>query len=196
MSTPTYEIHALRYATREARRHEHFIGGDPHDGPMPMDYFVWTAVSPERAFVIDTGFTAEIAAKRKRTYLRCPIESLRLLGLEPDRIEDVILTHLHYDHVGSFHRFARARFHLQEPEMHYATGRYMRFPKLRHSFEVEDVVGMVRMNFAERVVFHIGDAEIAPGISVHAIGASWGSPPTKCSWRRASRRASLMAKTS
>ena len=54
--------------------------------------------------------------------------------------------------------------------MHYATGRYMRFPRLRHSFEVEDVVGMVRMNFAERVVFHLGDAEIAPGISVHAMG--------------------------
>jgi glyoxylase-like metal-dependent hydrolase (beta-lactamase superfamily II) len=169
-AAPLYEVHAIRYAMREARRHEHFIGGDPHDGPMPMDYFVWTAVSPGRAFVIDTGFTEEIAAKRRRTYLRCPVESLRLVGLDPDRIEDVILTHLHYDHVGSFHRFARARFHLQEPEMHYATGRYMRFPKLRHSFEVEDVVGMVRMTFAERVVFHIGGAEIAPGISVHAMG--------------------------
>jgi glyoxylase-like metal-dependent hydrolase (beta-lactamase superfamily II) len=165
-----YELFAIRYATREARRSDHFIGGDPHDGPMPMDYFVWTAVSPERAFVIDTGFTAEIAAKRRRIYLRCPVESLRLVGLDPDRIEDVILTHLHYDHVGSFHRFARARFHLQEPEMHYATGRYMRHSRLRHSFEVEDVVGMVRMTFAERVVFHLGDAEIAPGISVHAVG--------------------------
>ena len=39
-SLPAYEVFALRYATREARRHEHFIGGDPHDGPMPMDYFV------------------------------------------------------------------------------------------------------------------------------------------------------------
>ena len=54
--------------------------------------------------------------------------------------------------------------------MQYATGRYMKYPKLRHSFEVEDVVGMVRMNFAERVVFHTGDAEVAPGITVHACG--------------------------
>ena len=54
--------------------------------------------------------------------------------------------------------------------MQYATGRYMKYPKLRHSFEVEDVVGMVRMNFAERVVFHNGDAEVAPGITVHACG--------------------------
>jgi Zn-dependent hydrolases, including glyoxylases len=169
-TAPTYEVYALRYATREARRHEHFIGGDPHDGPMPMDYFVWAAISPERSFVIDTGFTAEVAARRKRNWLRCPVESLRLIGLDPDGVEDVILTHLHYDHVGSFHKFARARFHLQEPEMHYATGRYMRHHKLRHSFEVEDVTGMVRMLFADRVVFHEGDAELAPGVSVHVCG--------------------------
>lgn len=41
--TAEYELFALRYAGRPAMRHEHFIGGDPHDGPMPMDYFVWVA---------------------------------------------------------------------------------------------------------------------------------------------------------
>jgi hypothetical protein len=35
---PKYEVYALRYATRDARRRDHFIGGDPHDLPMPMDY--------------------------------------------------------------------------------------------------------------------------------------------------------------
>ncbi len=52
--TNEYELFALRYATREARRHEHFIGGDPHDGPMPMDYFVWVA---KNATVIDIDTT-------------------------------------------------------------------------------------------------------------------------------------------
>jgi hypothetical protein len=37
------ELFAIRYATRDARRSDHFIGGDPHDGPMPMDYFMWLA---------------------------------------------------------------------------------------------------------------------------------------------------------
>jgi len=32
---PEYKIFAIRYATREARRADHFIGGDPHYGPMP-----------------------------------------------------------------------------------------------------------------------------------------------------------------
>ena len=170
MTEPDYELFALRYATREARRGDHFIGGDPHDGPMPMDYFVWVAKGGGRVFVIDTGFNAEVSARRKRTFLRDPVEGLAALGIDAREVEDVILTHLHYDHVGNFDRFPKARFHLQERELTYATGRYMRYPRLSHSFEVEDVCGIVRLNYAERVMFYDGDAELAPGITVHAVG--------------------------
>lgn len=85
-----------------------------HDGPMPMDYFVWAAISRERSFVIDTGFTVEVAAARGRRHLRCPAGSLSLVGLDRNNVADVILTHMHYDHVGTFHRFPAAQFHLQE----------------------------------------------------------------------------------
>jgi glyoxylase-like metal-dependent hydrolase (beta-lactamase superfamily II) len=113
MTEPAYELFAIRYATREARRSDHFIGGDPHDGPMPMDYFMWLAKGEGRTFVIDTGFGEEVAERRKRTFLRCPVEALALFDVDPNTVEDVILTHLHYDHVGNFDRFPRARFHLQ-----------------------------------------------------------------------------------
>jgi glyoxylase-like metal-dependent hydrolase (beta-lactamase superfamily II) len=167
---PEFELFAIRYATRDAQRRDHFIGGDPHEGPMPMDYFLWVAKSADRTFVIDCGFTAEVAAKRKRTFLRCPIEALNLLKVDAEQVDDVILTHLHYDHVGNFHRFPKAQFHLQEPEIHYATGHYMRHPRLSHSFEVEDICGIVRLNFAQRVLFHNGPAELTPGITLHAVG--------------------------
>jgi glyoxylase-like metal-dependent hydrolase (beta-lactamase superfamily II) len=166
---PEYELFAIRYAMRDAKRADQFIGGDPHDGPMPMDYFLWVAKGP-RTFIIDTGFTAEVAKKRARTHLRDPIEALKLVGVGADNVEDVILTHLHYDHVGNFHRFPKAQFHLQETELHYAVGRHMRHPRLAHSFEVEDVVGVVRLNYAKRVLFYDGGAELAPGITVHPVG--------------------------
>jgi SAM-dependent methyltransferase len=113
---PEYELYAIRYAERDARRADHFIGGDSHDGPMPMDCFVWAAIGPERSFVIDTGFTAEVAAARGRRHLRCPAESLALIGLDHNSVADVILTHMHYDHVGTVpvgctvsHRSSRTR---------------------------------------------------------------------------------------
>lgn len=96
--------------------------------------------------------------------------ALALLDVDAVSVRDVVITHLHYDHVGSFDRFPQATFHLQDLEMQYATGRNMGHEALRHAFEVEDVVGMVRSVYAGRVRFHAGDAELFPGISVHLIG--------------------------
>ncbi len=165
----SWEVYAIRYAHRDARRSEHFIGGDPHDAPMPMDYFVWAAVKDGQGVVIDAGFTAAVAKRRRREWLRCPAESLSLIGLDPNTVKHVILTHLHYDHVGSFDLFPVAEFHLQESEMHYACGRYMRFPKLSHSFEPDDIAGIVKLNFGRRVRMLNGDADILPGIRTHLV---------------------------
>jgi hypothetical protein len=82
MNLPIYELFAVRYATREARRSDNVVGGDPHDRPMPMDYFVWSVRNQERCILIDTRFTAETAARRKRTYLRTPTEGLAALGIQ------------------------------------------------------------------------------------------------------------------
>ena len=51
MSEPRYEVYAIKYGERAARRPEHFVGGDRHDVPMPMDYFVWAVVGAERTWV-------------------------------------------------------------------------------------------------------------------------------------------------
>jgi glyoxylase-like metal-dependent hydrolase (beta-lactamase superfamily II) len=170
MSAPVYEVYALKYAHHARRASENFIGGDPHDGPMPLDYFVWLVRSAERVIVVDTGFSAATAAKRAREHLRCPAEGLKLLGADARAVRDVVITHLHYDHVGNFELFPAATFHLQDLEMRYATGRHMGQQVFRGAFEVEDVVGMVRRVYAGRVRFQDGDAEIAPGVSLHLIG--------------------------
>jgi hypothetical protein len=185
-----YEVFAIRYATREARRGEHFIGGDPHDGPMPMDYFVWVAKNDECAVVIDIGFTAESGGKRGRKLTRDPIDALALVGVDAAHVEDVILTHMHYDHVGNFHRFPRARFHLQEPEMHSAVGRYMRHRQLAKSFEPDDVCGVVRLNSTE-MPFIIAELGPAPTSIPSSCTCSRLSPKKRVFWSRPARRLDL-----
>jgi len=170
MNLPTYEIFAIKYAQRDGRRPDHFVGGDPHDAPMPMDYFIWLVRNRDRLILVDTGFDAAMAAKRKRTLVREPHDGLALFGIKPEDVREIVITHMHNDHAGTFFNFPNAMFHIQDEEMSFVTGRHMRDEYFRRPYEVDHVTGMVRLIFKNRVVFHRGDEEIAPGVSVHHIG--------------------------
>lgn len=170
MSDDVYEVYAIRYGHHDRRSPENFLGGDPHDVLQPLDFYVWAIVGTAKSYVIDTGFDAAMAARRKRDLVKPVGEGLKAIGITPDAVDDIIVTHLHYDHTGNYDLFPRARYHLQDCEMAYATGRCMCQAQLRMPFEAEDVVAMVRKVFAGRVVFHDGDDEIAPGITLHKIG--------------------------
>jgi glyoxylase-like metal-dependent hydrolase (beta-lactamase superfamily II) len=166
-----FNLFAIRYAHHAARTAaDNFIGGDPHEAASPLDYFVWVAQRSDRAFVVDTGFGEAQARQRGRQLLRAPAAGIAALGIDPAAVEEVIITHLHYDHAGTLDAFPRARFHIQDREMAFATGRCMCHAALRHAFAVEDVTAMVRHLFAGRLVFHDGDEELVPGLSLHRIG--------------------------
>lgn len=172
---PKYEVFALRYAMVERNRRDNFMVPDPHDGPMPMDYFVWLIRGSGRQYLVDTGFNAQAAAARKRNLLRSPIDALAALGVASEHISDVIITHLHYDHAGNIDRLPRARLHLQESELQYSVSRFMTFQPLRHAYSAEDVAHMVHRLFQDQVVFHQGDCALAPGIElVHVGGHTMG----------------------
>jgi len=171
MSSDTYEILALKYAEyTQRRRFESFIAADDHNAPHPIDYFIWVVRNASRTIVVDTGFDAAEGAKRGRKVDRAPAAALEQIGVAAGSVDQVVVTHLHYDHAGTLGAFPKARFHLQEAEMAYATGACMCHNHLRYPFTVEHVCEMVRNVYCGRVVFHDGDAEIAPGITVHKIG--------------------------
>ena len=170
MTTAPWEVLAVRYAHSDRKRAENFIGGDPHDAPMPIDYFVWVLRNGSRTIVVDTGFDAAMAARRGRSITTPVEEGLAAVGVDHAAVEDVIVTHFHYDHAGNRELFPAARFHVQDREMAYATGRCMCHGLLRHPFEADDVVAMVRRLFDGRIAFHDGADAVAPGVTVHHVG--------------------------
>src|SRR5215471_45631 len=170
MERELWRAYAIRYAWHHRTVRENFLGGDPHDGPMPIDYFIWAVISGDRAFVIDTGFDEEMSRKRGRNFVNNPGEGLRKIGIDPGMVHDVVITHMHYDHCGNHNLFPEARYHVQDREMVFSTGRFMSHAHMRMPFEEEDVVAMVRRLYQGRLVFHDGDEEIAPGLSVHFVG--------------------------
>jgi len=170
MSDDVYEAFAIAYARADRSASENFLGGDPHNSPMPLNYYVWVVRNAARTIVIDTGFDQRGAELRKRTIIHPVREGLAALGIDPSNISDVIITHLHYDHAGNNDLFLNATFHLQDKEMEFATGRCMCHQVMRHAYEIEDVLTMVRRVYSGHVCFHDGDEELFPGITLHRIG--------------------------
>jgi glyoxylase-like metal-dependent hydrolase (beta-lactamase superfamily II) len=144
---------------------------------MPLDYFVWAIRGPLNdpapgVIIVDTGMSQDAASRRPggRTVVTPVDRALANAGIEPAHVQDVVITHMHYDHAGGLDLFPQATFHLQDREMAFCTGRSMRHDVLRSAIDVDDVVDAVRHVHAGRMAFHDGPAEIAPGITVHLIG--------------------------
>jgi glyoxylase-like metal-dependent hydrolase (beta-lactamase superfamily II) len=137
---------------------------------MPLDYFVWVIERDGAGpILVDTGFGAEAAARRGRTITR-PVEAgLHAIGIDPAAISDVVLTHLHYDHAGSLDLFPKARFHVQESELAFATGKAMLHGHVRAPFDAEPVAQMIHLLFGERLVFHGGDAALVTGVTLRTL---------------------------
>jgi glyoxylase-like metal-dependent hydrolase (beta-lactamase superfamily II) len=160
MTDDTYEIFAVRYAEHQRKAAENYIFGDPHDVLQPLDYFVWVVRNDKRTIVVDTGFDQPVGDTRGRTVITPVGEGLKRLGVDPDTVETV----------GNVDLFPRARYHVQDKEMHYCTGRCMCHRQLRASYEEDYVVSMLRKLYAGRVTFHDGVSELAPGVTLHHIG--------------------------
>lgn len=182
--TSVYEVLAIRYAFNPGQRaSQNFIGGVGDDHAMPLDYFVWLIRGPERTILVDTGFNAAMAQKRNRVFIECPAKTLARLGVDPS-ISEIVITHLHYDHAGNSELFPAACFYIQRTEMAYATGHYMAHPELSRTFEVEDVVAMLRNTYLGRVVFVDGTHELAPGVILHRIGGHTDGTQVVRVWTR------------
>ncbi|KLK90520.1 hypothetical protein AA309_25260 [Microvirga vignae] len=175
MSTPEpYEVYAIRYATSPYRMRFHNClfchGKDVHEAPMPMDFFVWVIRNRQRIIVIDTGSRDWKCTQRGHEFIRCPTKGLEAIGIDPASVEDVIITHMHWDHAGNIDKFINAKVHLQVAEMRNVTSQDMGIPALNNFFLVDDVCTVVKRLFEGSVTFHEKSSEIAPGVSIHEVG--------------------------
>ncbi|MEM8801978.1 MAG: N-acyl homoserine lactonase family protein [Pseudomonadota bacterium] len=166
-----WEVFAIKYADRNARtRADSFIFDDNHDAPHAMDYFMWLLKNGTQTILVDTGYDQAEAVARERPIRLDPAAALAPFGITPDDIDDIIVTHLHYDHAGGLHLFPNARLHLQAAEMAYATGPCMCHDTLRNPFTAAHVCVAVKRLYSGKVKFYDGEAQVAEGVTVHCIG--------------------------
>ena len=167
----TWEVFAIKYAEFNNRvRSSNFLFEDDHYSEHPIDCFVWVLKSGSEIILVDTGFDLDEAKRRSRPILREPQKALGALGINPEDIKKVIITHLHFDHAGSLKDFPNAKFYLQSSEIAFATGPCMCEDILRMPYTGEHICDIVRYLYSGKVIFSDGDMEISPGVTVHSVG--------------------------
>lgn len=137
---------------------------------MALDFFVWLVRGPGTLLLVDTGFSPASALVRQRQYLVSPLESLQRLGHAPQDVQDVVITHLHYDHAGNIGAFAGANIWVQDREVRYATGDCMCDPKQNHFFSTDDVACLIKRLYQGKVRLVDGAHTLRDGIELHRVG--------------------------
>ena len=165
-----WKLWAIRLGSADRLARDNFLVPGERTGTMRLDFTMWVARRGDEIVVIDTGFEESAGARRGRVLDISPAEAVRLLGIEPEDVTTVVLTHLHYDHAGNVGAFPDAEVVVQQQEMAYVTGPRMRHARLNHFFETDDIADVVRRIHRGEVQVLDGDSVLADGLELYLIG--------------------------
>jgi glyoxylase-like metal-dependent hydrolase (beta-lactamase superfamily II) len=169
---PQYTIDAIRYATVADFPVRGLVPGADPGRKMDIAMIVWLVRGNGRNILVDAGFYRDQFFRQwKVRDFKKPSDALALVGLKPEDITDVIVTHMHWDHADGADLFPKARIWVQRDEYTYYTGEAWHSPRTHGGIDPDDVLSFVKMNMEGRVSFVDGDAqEIIPGITCYTGG--------------------------
>jgi len=168
--SPTYDVYALHYGTLAQFSVASLVSGADPARRMDIALMVWLISARGRTVLMDAGFYREKFMTRWKPvdYVR-PSVALGRMGIGAETVTDIIVSHVHWDHLDGADLFPNARIWIQRAEYDYyvdSTGR----PR-RSTIDSLDARMLSDMRQAGRVQLVDGDSvEILPGIRVYTGG--------------------------
>ena len=174
-----YEIYAVRFATIAGFPVSSLVAGADRDRRIDIAMMVWVLKGANgRIAIVDSGFHRERYFQQfaVRDYVK-PSEAIAPLGIKPDEVTDLLVTHMHWDHAGGIGLFPNARVWIQQDEYDYYTGAAWQSANTHGGIDAEDVVEIVRRNTQGKVSFVRGEDQTSlPGIGFGVGGKhTWAS---------------------
>jgi glyoxylase-like metal-dependent hydrolase (beta-lactamase superfamily II) len=174
-----YEVFAVRFATISNFRVASLIAGADPARRLDIAMMIWVAKGIDgRIAVIDTGFHRDQYFRQfaVRDYVK-PSDAISPLGIKPEDVTDILLTHMHWDHAGGIDLFPNARVWIQKDEYDYYTGTAWQAPTTHGGIDAEDVLAIVKRNTQGKVSFVQGDDDTSMSGVTFGIGGkhTWQS---------------------
>jgi glyoxylase-like metal-dependent hydrolase (beta-lactamase superfamily II) len=170
VAEPAYDAYAVRYGTLPAFAVRGLVAGADSTRRMDIALMVWLLRGGGRTVLVDAGFYRDKFVQRwKPVDLVRPSDAVAAAGVRPEDVTDVIVTHVHWDHMDGLDLFPRARVWIQRAEYDYYVDSAGR-PR-NPTIDAEDAAMLAGLRAAGRVALVDGDArEILPGITVYTGG--------------------------
>jgi glyoxylase-like metal-dependent hydrolase (beta-lactamase superfamily II) len=169
---PAYSIYAIRYADSPGDSLADLMVGAPKDQKLDTIYAMWLIRGGGHNILFDSGFHRPRWFKEWTilNYVR-PNEAVKLAGVQPEEITDIVVSHAHWDHMGGIDLFPKAIVWIQKEEFRYYTGEAWQAAGDHGGIDADDVQALVRLNTEGRVRLIDGDnVEIFPGIRAYTGG--------------------------
>lgn len=167
------EVIAIRYGSVAMSRSQFFYdfssSGEP-DGTIEMDYLFYVVRAGKMVTLVDCGFDHDVAKRRGRRSIVGIDAALELIDLSPDRVDRIIITHFHYDHIGNIARFPNAKLVAQTREIEFWSGPIAKRRSFAEVAEASELALVADAYEQGRLEAIDGSGEIAPGIAVELVG--------------------------
>jgi glyoxylase-like metal-dependent hydrolase (beta-lactamase superfamily II) len=167
--TPQYEAYAIRYASIPFRVSGLIAGADT-SRRLDIAMMVWLLKTPGRNVLVDAGFYREpLVTRWKPNEFMKPSEAVMRAGVRPEEVTDIIVSHVHWDHLDGADLFPNARIWIQREEFdhHLSADGTVR----DRAIDAADAKMLAQIAMQGRVRLIDGDGkEIIPGITVYTGG--------------------------
>ena len=181
---PTYEIDAVRYARVAAFPVRGLIAGADSSRRMDIAMSVWLLRGNGRTVLIDAGFYRDKFVQRwKPVDFVTPAAALARVGIRPEEVTDIIISHIHWDHADGADLFPKARVWIQKDEYDHHIG--PNGEARDRAIDQDDAAMFASLTRSGRVELVQGDSvEIIPGITVftggkHTFASQYATVRTK-----------------
>jgi glyoxylase-like metal-dependent hydrolase (beta-lactamase superfamily II) len=162
-----YEIFALKYAGPFTSSVAKVLLDTDWDKTIERNYYFWVVRNRERTVIVDCGVRPALAAQRNLLGYLNPADILRRIGVDSARVEHLVITHIHQDHVGGLELFPRATVYVQQREFDFwVSDPIARRPPFARNSDPVAIRHLGAMRGSERLVMVDGDREILPGIEL------------------------------
>jgi glyoxylase-like metal-dependent hydrolase (beta-lactamase superfamily II) len=171
-----YEVYAVRFATITGFPAASLVAGADRGRRLDIAMMFWVLKGADgRVALFDTGFHRDRYLKQfaVRDFIS-PAEAIVPLGIRPEDVTDVFISHMHWDHAGGLDLFPSARVWIQRDEYSYYTGDAWQARNTHGGIDADDVVELVQRNVQGKVTFVNGDDET----SISGIGFGVGGRHT------------------